>query len=505
MTISVISHGGDPKGVTDSTAALQSALNAAASLSNRNSLPPATGSGGVTVDLGGGTFLVSSPLLLHFVNGIRVSGGTLIASTGFPLMGCIFDVTGQGNLAFEDLTLDNNHTGGGIRFDNVVQVTVKSVFFLHYRSFGIWGDDAHGASHELLVTDSFFAEFMWGEPGFDTLASQNGTAIFLAPQFYDSNFYNSIIRCTRVGVVNFAGANLFNGLHIYATCNKDPSGVNVAVGMLSAAWGQTRIDGCYFDDSPLVIISANDLVVKNCLVYGLGSIIFAPHPGSTATGAFVQGNIFTNTPYSGLGPALHYDTSKAAYPPLSNGVIVAENGGSSGNRAPLRSTRPSARVLVTANSSTVPAGNPVTSALITVNLDLRPFLLFLPDNTSTTTFNWRAALGYNLTYLPSEAVDLPKIITPSFAPFGGAFEQWKVAPSLVSILGDAGVPLPAGFCLFSPSSSVSPTAVPGLLAVSVALLQSSGAPAECARNVTAWSVAVAVEVDQALPSASFNQ
>jgi hypothetical protein len=138
----------------------------------------------------------------------------------------------------------------------VVQVTLSQTFLLHYSSYGVWGDDAHGASHELLVSQCFFAEYMWGEPGFDNVARQNGTAIFLAPQFYDSNFYGSIIRCTRVGVVNMAGANLWHGMHIYSTCNKDPSGGNVSVGMLSAAWGQTRISSCYFDDSPLVVSCA---------------------------------------------------------------------------------------------------------------------------------------------------------------------------------------------------------------------------------------------------------
>lgn len=38
---------------------------------------------------------------------------------------------------------------------------------------------------------------------------------WLQMAFPDSNFYNIIIRCTRVGVVERSGANLYNGLHIY--------------------------------------------------------------------------------------------------------------------------------------------------------------------------------------------------------------------------------------------------------------------------------------------------
>lgn len=34
-----------------------------------------------------------------------------------------------------------------------------------------------GMGHELTIADSFFAEFMWGETGFNDTSLQNGTAI----------------------------------------------------------------------------------------------------------------------------------------------------------------------------------------------------------------------------------------------------------------------------------------------------------------------------------------
>lgn len=69
-------------------------------------------------------------------------------------------------------------------------------------------------------------------------------------RFPDSNFLNIVIRCTRVGVVDLSGSNSWQNLHIYATCNKDPSGANVAVGFY-AGGSQTRIGATYFDDSPV--------------------------------------------------------------------------------------------------------------------------------------------------------------------------------------------------------------------------------------------------------------
>ena len=242
MTVSVIAFGADPTGRNDSAAAFDAAVSAAAAIASSNALPADVGSGRVTLDLGGGTYLISRPIKIQYHSGITVSGGTLVADARvFPADGFLLDVSSLTGFSFRELTLDNQHVGGGMRFDGIVQVDVSGVFFLHYKTDGIFGDDVSGASHELMVQDSFFAEFMWGEVGFDNIQLQSGTAIYLSSQFYDSNFYNSIIRCTRVGIVNEAGANAFFGFHVYATCNKNPDGLNVSVGLLQAAWGQTRV------------------------------------------------------------------------------------------------------------------------------------------------------------------------------------------------------------------------------------------------------------------------
>jgi hypothetical protein len=153
------------------------------------------GAGGVTIDLGGGTFLLSAPIAVGG-EGFTLSGGTLLAdaeSNGWPPGACLLNVVGSQNIAFAALTLDGAHVACGARFDNVVQVDFSGVFVLHYKDTGIHGDDQRGASHELMVSDCFFAEYMWGERGFDDIGVLQAVAIYLEPQFYDSNFYNSII------------------------------------------------------------------------------------------------------------------------------------------------------------------------------------------------------------------------------------------------------------------------------------------------------------------------
>jgi hypothetical protein len=197
MNVDVLSHGADPSGQADSTAALQAAIDAAAGLARAGT---GTGSGDVRVDLAGGTYLVSSPLTLHGSNysGFSISGGSLVADpAAFPPDAYIFDCIRCSAITWRDLTLDNAHVGGGMRVDAILQSVVDDVFFLHYGSVGLHGDDKAGQGHELLVVNAVFAEFMWGEPGYNVTAAQNGTAIFMS--FPDSHFYSIIIRCTRVG------------------------------------------------------------------------------------------------------------------------------------------------------------------------------------------------------------------------------------------------------------------------------------------------------------------
>ena len=215
-TISITALGGDPTGHNDSAPAFALAFAQAAAAASRLGLG-AVGAGGLTIDLGGGTFLLSSPVQMYG-QGWTLSGGTMLADArpgAWPAGGCLLNTSGfSQNVGLAGLTLDGAHVACGARVDGVVQFDVSGVFFLHYAVYGLHGADARGASHELMVGDCFFAEFMWGEPGFDDVAQQSGTAIWLEEQFYDSNFYDSIIRCTRVGIVNLAGANLFHGIHV---------------------------------------------------------------------------------------------------------------------------------------------------------------------------------------------------------------------------------------------------------------------------------------------------
>ena len=232
------------------------------------------------------------------------------------------------------------------------------------------------------------------------------------------------------------------------------------------------------------------------MFYGLSALIFAPHGGSEAAGAFVSGNVFTRTPYSGAGPAIHYDVGNGTYPPTLQGVVVVNNGGSAAagaGRMPLRATRVAATLLAARNDS---AGGPLPLACA-AQLDLRGSLLFVaPSNAHTPPPAWRAAAAPHMAAVARAARErAPPAAAGPPPPRGGVLSQLNAYPTFVSIAGPGGGALSPIACGASAAAVVAPTGggAPGVLdaAVNVNL----GA---CA-NASAWAVLVTVHADQAQP------
>ena len=117
LSVSVIALGGDPSGAADSAPALRAALAAAAALAA--GAPAAVGSGDVRVDLGGGRFKLSSPVVADgasgrpLLRGVVIAGGTLFADNApgvFPEDGFLLDFTFAQQITLKDLVLDAQHT-----------------------------------------------------------------------------------------------------------------------------------------------------------------------------------------------------------------------------------------------------------------------------------------------------------------------------------------------------------------------------------------------------------
>ena len=140
--ITPTSYGGDPTGNTDSTNAMMRAMAALTNASSHAAHPMAShivNLGGATLDLLGGEYLISSPLIIPpHVGNVRIRGGTLRASASFPAgrflievgqAGCKPPGDNQGCcnefVGMDNLFLDAAHVGAGaVLVQNTMGTTV---------------------------------------------------------------------------------------------------------------------------------------------------------------------------------------------------------------------------------------------------------------------------------------------------------------------------------------------------------------------------------------------
>lgn len=165
------SFGGDPTGKTDATAALQSCVQAVLAHGARGTEPMASGIrnlGGATIDLGGGTFNISEPLVFpELVGNFQIVRGTLRAGPGFPADSYLIEVGNHSCMPdnqkvcnefinINEMFLDCSHVAaGGIIARNTMGLTVGPSAFV--TGFNVAGVQVLGG-HEIMVTEAWFAE-----------------------------------------------------------------------------------------------------------------------------------------------------------------------------------------------------------------------------------------------------------------------------------------------------------------------------------------------------------
>lgn len=142
-------------------------------------LPPPRPTG-ATLDLSGGTYLISAPLVIPPLFGnAAIVGGTLRASPTFPAdrwlveignVSCIpkladgsVDVQGSCGQFFNlnDMMFDAGHVAaGGVRVGKVMGTTIgPSVFFTGFTKAGVRID----AGHEVMIMEGWFCECEWSD------------------------------------------------------------------------------------------------------------------------------------------------------------------------------------------------------------------------------------------------------------------------------------------------------------------------------------------------------
>jgi hypothetical protein len=300
--ISPTSYGADPTGLRDSTQSMSMAVAAVLdSYRGRNLSAPVKDLGGATLDLLGGTYLVSEPLVFPSGFGnFQVVSGTIRASAGFPggrfllevgsdnphnyKNGTSFCYPGEHqNICNEDINiqqlfLDASHVAsGGLSISKTMGATVSTVFVYGFVDAGIRVD----GGHEAMITEAWAAEYYW-----DETFPQDAHGIGIELNCPDSVLTNVIIFShAKVGVLvgwtpravdpagqagnrtaeqEWAGCNILEGVHVW------PGGPTTVGIQMDGP--RNRLVNSYVDNAFLNVSNPNSLTVTNTLFLNSHSI-----------------------------------------------------------------------------------------------------------------------------------------------------------------------------------------------------------------------------------------
>jgi hypothetical protein len=303
--ISPTSYGADPTGLRDSTQgmamAVAAVLDSYGERGGRNLSAPVKDLGGATLDLLGGTYLVSEPLVFPSGYGnFQLVSGTIRASAGFPggrflvevgsdnphnyKNGTSFCYPGEHqnicneDIAIQQLFLDASHVAsGGLSISKTMGVTVSSAFVYGFVDAGIRVD----GGHEAMILEAWVAEYYW-----DEIFPQDAHGIGIELNCPDSVLTNVIVFShAKVGVLvgwtpravgpaeevanrtaeqEWAGCNILDGVHVW-------NGGPVSVG-IQMDGPRNRLVNSYVDNAFLNVSNPNSLTVANTLFLNSHSI-----------------------------------------------------------------------------------------------------------------------------------------------------------------------------------------------------------------------------------------
>ncbi|KAL1537551.1 Polygalacturonase qrt3 [Salvia divinorum] len=290
----VTAYGADPTGRNDSTDAVLRAIGDALGGPGRGVLfEGIVNLGGARVDLDGGNYLISRPLLFP-VSGrgnLAIHGGTLTASNDFPNDGYLIDLSSSSNstynyefITFRDLLLDSSYRGGGIRVTNSLRTTIDNCYITRFNTTGILAQ----GGHETYIRTSYLGQHVTagGDSG---ERSFSGTAISLAGN--DNTVSNVVIFSAQTGILVTGQANLISGVHCY---NKAAGFGGVGIHLRLPGLTQTRIVDSYMDYTGIVAEDPVQLTVANTFFLGDAFILFRSVKG-VMSGVTVVDNMFAGS------------------------------------------------------------------------------------------------------------------------------------------------------------------------------------------------------------------
>ena len=170
-----VDYGADPTGKEDSSAAMHDAIQALAVLCTEASGPShlhlafnISDCGGATLDLTGGSFLLSQPIVVPSGGNIHIRSGSLRASSAFPRAHWLVEFHSvdcdhmcHEDVTFTDIYFDSNRVAaGGLLMNNTMGCAITDCYFI-----GFWQAGVNIISgHEVLVSGCWLGEVWWNEP-----------------------------------------------------------------------------------------------------------------------------------------------------------------------------------------------------------------------------------------------------------------------------------------------------------------------------------------------------
>ena len=298
-------YGADPTGRTDSWAALNASLAVCLNqsrLSPNGNFPGDTSfnnghavrdMGGCSIDLDGGEYRISRPLVLPEYNAnMQFGHGSLVAAPHFsgdflfvigvegsckvPQGSCNIDIN------FPELFLDGSHVASGMQINNVMGVTIgPGGYFLNFTKYGL----QINAGHEVMMDRCWLGETNFDFDHEHFGAPPNATAIEINGN--DHYILNSIVFSSRVGVAVHGAADYISGVHVWFPVNHA-----VAYANTKAFWvtsGGNRFFGCYIDGGRAVFEEA--ALTRNLWQNGFECCQRGePAFGTTASGILLKGD-----------------------------------------------------------------------------------------------------------------------------------------------------------------------------------------------------------------------
>eukprot|EP00040_Diaphanoeca_grandis_P012771 m.64650 g.64650 ORF g.64650 m.64650 type:complete len:671 (-) comp23458_c0_seq2:116-2128(-) len=312
-------YGADPTGATDSSVAMGKAM--AALLSPRGPghtmASNITDLGGATLDLSGGTYLISEPLVIPSMYGnVQIVRGTLRASSTFDQTRFLVEIgssvcrpklpSGESDVQgscgqfinMNEMMFDAAHVAaGGVKVSSTMGTTIgPAVFFTGFTTAGV----QINGGHECMIQQAWFAECEWSDARGsvcqedpDGVGGNKSKSVGIQINGND-HFVTDVIvfEFTHIGVEVNGAANLLTGVHTWnaAVYNHGGYSWKNGVGIAINAY-QNRLVACYLDYSSLSVVDPSNLVVE-ATFFLAAPAVFISKNSKQLTGVQMHHNTF---------------------------------------------------------------------------------------------------------------------------------------------------------------------------------------------------------------------